>query len=149
MKLIAETAWHHDGDIGFFEILLDNILLSSADIVKLHILLDIDRYIDKTHPAYSFLDERVFNKDQWKSILNKVASSSKELMLLLNDYESVDLAAEFQPSLVEVHSVALNNLNLLKHIVKYWTKIFRLFWVLVDPHFMKLKMLSLSLKIEK
>lgn len=116
MKLIAETAWHHDGDIGFFEILLDNILLSSADIVKLHILLDIDRYIDKTHPAYSFLDERVFNKDQWKSILNKVASSSKELMLLLNDYESVDLAAEFQPSLVEVHSVALNNLNLLKHI---------------------------------
>ena len=43
IKLIAETAWHHDGDFVFMERLVANILeKSKLDILKMHITLDFD-----------------------------------------------------------------------------------------------------------
>ena len=44
-KLIAETAWHHEGDYDFMKNLVTSICkLSKADIVKFHITLDLDEY---------------------------------------------------------------------------------------------------------
>ena len=46
IKLIAETAWHHDGDYVFMEKLINDILNKSmADIIKMHITLDFDEFI--------------------------------------------------------------------------------------------------------
>lgn len=114
MKLIAETAFHHDGDFEFASNLIDNIVQSSADVIKIHILLDLDKYMDNTHSAYEFLKERTFTKAQWSILLDKIKQSSKELMVLLNDVDAVELVADFDPALIEVHSVALNNSKLLK-----------------------------------
>lgn len=116
MKLIAETAWHHDGDFDFFSNLIEKILESSADVIKLHILLDLDKYMDNTHLGYEFSKARLFSKDQWSEVLSRVKSSDKELMALINDTDALDLVAKHEPNLVEVHSVALNNYELLKKI---------------------------------
>lgn len=116
MKLIAETAFHHDGDYEFLNNLVEEILESEADIIKLHLLIDLDKYMHKSHAAYDYLAERIFSVEKWKSALDKVSSSSKELMLLLNDMDAVDLAIGYNPKFVEVHSVALNNFELLKYI---------------------------------
>ena len=54
MKLIAETAWHHEGDYEFMKNLVTEISSKTeADIVKLHITLDFDEYMDSSHDAYS------------------------------------------------------------------------------------------------
>ncbi|MDY6531274.1 N-acetylneuraminate synthase family protein [Acinetobacter faecalis] len=118
MKLIAETAWHHDGDFVFYSNLIDHILRSSVDVIKLHILVDLDKYMDIHHSAYEFLKERMFSKAQWIEILEKISISGKELMVLVNDTDAVDLVAAYNPLLVEVHSVALNNPHLLNKIDK-------------------------------
>ena len=56
MKLIAETAWHHEGDYKFMKNLVTEISTKTkADIVKMHITLDFEEYMDPSHEAYSLL----------------------------------------------------------------------------------------------
>ena len=39
IKLIAETAWHHDGDFIFMRKLVDDIINNAKlDILKMHII---------------------------------------------------------------------------------------------------------------
>ena len=56
-KIIAETAWHHEGDFTFMKNLVTKICKESdVDIVKFHITLDLDEYMNKDHDAYNFLN---------------------------------------------------------------------------------------------
>ena len=108
-KLIAETAWHHEGDFPFMKNLVTKICYeSAADIVKMHITLDLDEYMSSEHSAYELLKSWMFSAEQWAELITIVQSSGKELMLLLNDTKAVDFAREFTPHFVEIHSVCLN-----------------------------------------
>lgn len=108
-KLIAETAWHHEGDYAFMKNLVTSICkLSKADIVKFHITLDLDEYMSKDHEAYTTLNSWMFSAEQWAELIDIVRSNDKELMLLLNDVKAIEFAKKFSPELIEIHSVCLN-----------------------------------------
>ncbi|MCF8298088.1 MAG: N-acetylneuraminate synthase family protein [Saprospiraceae bacterium] len=114
IKTIADTAWHHDGDIDFMEKLVEEIICQSeTDIIKLHITLNIDEYMLPDHSGYQFLKGRMFNKEQWTKIIEEINCSEKALMLLCNDTEAIEFGMQFEPSLVELHSVCLDDIHLL------------------------------------
>ena len=127
MKLIAETAWHHEGDFSFMKNLISQITTkTSADIVKMHITLDFDEYMDPSHEAYQKLKPMIFNKSQWKELIEIVKDGNKEIMLLLNDKKAIEFGLSFNPEYVEIHSVCLNDifmLEKLKNNIKKSTKI--------------------------
>jgi len=109
MKLIAETAWHHEGDFPFMTNLVTEICdKSEAAIVKMHITLDFDEYMSRDHDSYELLKSWLFTAEQWEKLIHIVRKSGKELMLLLNDTSAIDFASQFSPELVELHSVCLN-----------------------------------------
>ena len=117
MKLIAETAWHHDGDFIFFKKLVTEIVTKlKPDFIKFHISLDIAEYMHHDHQAYTWLKERMFSISQWTEIFEIVADNGKQLMLLFNDKKAIDFGIKYQPELVEIHSVCLNDINLLYHL---------------------------------
>ncbi len=117
MKLIAETAWHHDGDFDFFRKLVEEISKkTNTDYIKFHITLDVDEYMHTDHPGYSWAKERVFTVKQWDEIFNLVLDNNKKLMLLFNDKLAIDFGMKYNPELVEIHSVCLNDINLLNHL---------------------------------
>lgn len=119
MKLIAETAWHHDGNYEFFKNLVSDISQKTeADYVKLHISLDLDEYIHSDHPGYNWMGERMFCEDEWDEIFNIILSNNKKLMLLFNDKKAIDFGMKYNPELVELHSVCLNDRALLEHLKK-------------------------------
>jgi len=61
MKLIAETAWHHDGNFDFFRNLVKEITKNTqTDYIKFHITLNLDEYMHTDHPAYQWAKERIF-----------------------------------------------------------------------------------------
>ena len=66
MKLIAETAWHHEGDVNFLFDLAKAIENSSADIAKYHITLDIEEYIDNSHAFYDKCYQWKIDKARWR-----------------------------------------------------------------------------------
>jgi len=114
MKLIAETAWHHDGDFEFQKKLITDIAVkSNADIIKMHISLDPHEYLAPDFPSYSIAKTKLFSEWQWTELVNIIRSNGKELMLLLNDSKAVNLAIKLKPEIVEIHSVAINDFNLL------------------------------------
>ena len=70
MKLIAETAWHHDGDFDFMLKLIDRLVNETkTDLIKLHLTLDLDEYMMKDHLGYDFLKKRLFSEKQWEMII--------------------------------------------------------------------------------
>ena len=122
MKLIAETAWHHEGDYEFMtDLVLSICNKTDADIVKMHITLDYDEYMDHDHSLYSLVKTWLFSEDQWLSLIKIVKDSGKELMLLLNDSRAIEFGFSQSPDYVEIHSVCLNDLYLLDALKKNLT----------------------------
>ena len=119
MKLIAETAWHHEGNFLFMKKLVTQIVnKSNADIVKMHITLDFDEYMDSKHELYEKLKPMLFNKNQWHELISIVKGSGKELMLLANDTAAIEFVSKYKPEYIELHSLWLNVPNLQNKILK-------------------------------
>lgn len=117
MKLIAETAWHHQGDFRFMEKLVSDIVHTTrADLIKLHITLCLEEYMAKDHAGFRDIKKWIFNENQWDEIIQSVNSSNKELMLLFNDTRAVEFGMQFNPAVVEIHSVCLNDIHLLSSL---------------------------------
>jgi len=109
MKLIAETAWHHEGDFLFMKNLVSEIAnKSNADIIKMHVTLDFDEYMDSKHALYKKLKSMLFTKDQWQELISIVRESKKELMLIANDTAAIEFVSHQKPELIELHSTCLN-----------------------------------------
>lgn len=113
MKIIAETAAHHEGDYRFIETLVDKIAQSRASIAKLHVTLSIDEYMTEDHSVYKLLQTWMFDEQQWQHLISHLRSHKKELMLLTNDTKAVEFAKKAGADYLEIHSVALNDLRLL------------------------------------
>tara|TARA_Y100000816_G_C26105280_1_gene587100 strand:+ start:2117 stop:3115 length:999 start_codon:yes stop_codon:yes gene_type:complete len=121
--LIAETAWHHEGDFDFMAKLVDKICISTnADIVKFHITLDLEEYMSKKHSSFKQLQSWMFTKKQWTKLIQKVKKSKKKIMLLLNDVKAIEFASKMSPDYVELHSVCLNVPRLMQPIKKLISK---------------------------
>lgn len=116
INVIAETAWHHEGDVKFLDALLDSLLSTNVDYIKFHLTLDIDEYMDSNHPAYSKLKEWMFTENNWKGFIQKVINGKKTPLFLLNDKASVDLVKLYEPEIIEIHSVCLNDFHLLNKV---------------------------------
>ena len=67
----------------------------------------------KDHPAYEWAKDRIFTQEDWKEIFDLTKKHGKKLMLLFNDKRSIEYGMQFNPELVEIHSVCLNDINLL------------------------------------
>jgi N,N'-diacetyllegionaminate synthase len=119
MKLIAETAWHHEGSYEFMKNLVTEISTKTeADIVKMHITLDFEEYMDPSHDGYSLLKPWLFKKDQWYELIEIVRNNDKQVMLLLNDVEAIKFGLKLSPEYVEIHSVCLNDVFMLDELKK-------------------------------
>jgi len=117
MKLIAETAFHHQGDFGFQKKLVQAIIDESlADVIKFHLMIDRDEYILPDHDLYLQIQDWIFDKGQWTEVIERIKASPKELMLLFNDTAAVEFGMPFDPPLVEIHSVCLNDIVLLESL---------------------------------
>jgi sialic acid synthase SpsE len=116
IKLIGETAWHHEGDYQYFNDLIDRLIKSPVDIIKIHITVDFNEYMSQDHEHYQLLKKYLLSTDEWTYILSKIKNSDKELMVLVNDKKAIDLAKKFDPKYYEIHAVCLNDIHLLNHL---------------------------------
>lgn len=123
LYFIAETAFHHEGDVKFLENLVKDLLDLNVNAIKFHLLLDIDDYIIKDHPAVEILRKISLSKDQWLNLFESLQNLNVELVLLCNDLESIRFVNEIQDkykiSAIELHSTGLNDLFLLEESLKF------------------------------
>ena len=109
MNLIAETAWHHEGNFLFTKKLVSQIVnTSNADILKMRITLNFYEYMDLKNGLYEKLKPILFDKNQWYELISIVKESGKELMLLANDSAAIKYVSKYKPEYIELHSIWLN-----------------------------------------
>ena len=116
IKLIAETAWHHEGDFNFFCNLNSSLINSKGEIIKYHLTLDLDEYMDSQYELYSTLRQRLLSRNQWDEIITQTLESGKEILYLVNDTSAVDYITKYHPAMLEIHSVCLNDIHLIKAV---------------------------------
>ena len=115
ISLIAETAWHHQGDYEFMSDLVTELCERSfADVIKFHVTLDLDEYIDRDHQLYATLKSWTLTEQQWADLVDVVRRHQRQLMLLVNDSVAIEFSSQVQPEFVELHSACVNNLFLLE-----------------------------------
>ncbi|EJL74901.1 N-acetylneuraminate synthase family protein [Chryseobacterium populi] len=120
---IAETAFHHEGNINFLENLIDDIAKLDIDAIKFHLLLDLEDYIVENHPAKEVLKKISLDQENWLNIFERVKTLGKEIVLLCNDLKSLKFANQIQDSFpiigIELHSTGLNDLFLLEESIQF------------------------------
>lgn len=119
MKIIAETAWHHEGNFDFMKNLITEILnKTNADIIKMHITLNLEEYMSPDHKNYKLQKPMLFSKTQWQELIEIVRNKNKEIMLLMNDTDAIEFGLSFNPEYAEIHSVCLNDIFMLQKLKK-------------------------------
>ena len=114
MKLIAETAWHHEGDIAFFCDLVDTLVEKGRqDLIKFHLTLDLDAYMARSHPLYETLAAWMLGESAHAELIERATRDGRRVMLLYNDVRAVEFGQQYDPPLVEVHALEVGNLHLL------------------------------------
>lgn len=120
---IAETAFHHEGDVQFLLNLINDLNHLDFNAFKFHLLLDLKDYIVNDHTANSVLENIQITKKDWLKVFQNVKKLNKEIVLLCNDLESLKFAnslqLEFPISAIELHSTGLNDIYLLEECINF------------------------------
>ncbi len=121
--LIAETAFHHEGDTIFLHDLIDEILKTKADAIKFHLLFDLNDYMISNHEAIGTLKNLLIEQKEWDTILKKLKNSGKDIIFLCNDVESLKWVNKIQYDNpiagIELHATGLNDVFLMQEALKF------------------------------
>lgn len=118
ISVIAETAWHHEGDYDFMHTLVSLLAQKTkCDFIKFHVTLDLDLYMAPDHPGYSTIKTWMLSPEQWKPLIELAQAYHKQQMFLVNEVKALEMVLPYKPRLIELHSVSLTDLDLL-HAVR-------------------------------
>src|SRR5690554_6422990 len=120
---IAETAFHHEGNIDFLKDLVSQLVKLDIQAVKLHLLLDVDDYMVSNHSAIQIIRDISISKNDWQNMFQNVKDANKDIVALTNDLASLkyinQIQDDFPIAAIELHSTGLNDLFLLKEAVHF------------------------------
>lgn len=120
---IAETAFHHEGDINFLNNLVDELIKLDVQAIKFHLLFDLDDYIVHNHQAMDVLKKISIPQQYWNSVFEKVKSAGKQIIALTNDIVALQyinsIQNDFPFAAVELHASGLNDIFLLKESLRF------------------------------
>ncbi len=116
--IIAETAWHHQGDMDFLKQITDEVAEIGVNAIKFHILLNQENLFVKGHPLAEFVP---FEESEWESILRYAYEKELKVITLCNVIESIEFAIRNEKFVdsIEIHSIALNDYFLLEAAAKF------------------------------
>jgi N,N'-diacetyllegionaminate synthase len=119
--IIAETAYNHEGDIGYLHRMIDEISSLKLNAVKFHLLLNLDSYMKKTHPLYNTVKQWMFSEKQWDEILNRAVSNNLDIVALCDDVESIQYLRRTKKKIhaLELHATSINDHFMLMEAARF------------------------------
>lgn len=109
--IIAETAYNHEGDIKYLSQMIEEIASLRLNAVKFHLLLNIDRYMNKKHPLYQKVKQWIFTENQWNDIIAHANKKNLDIVALCDDVESITYLVKRKKKIaaLELHATSLND----------------------------------------
>jgi sialic acid synthase SpsE len=116
-KLIAETAFTHEGDLDY---LLEQIRLAQsigAEYVKFQVLIDIDSVYSDSTDIYRDMKSKMLSPQNWIHAMRFAQEIGLKTLILPIDYKALELAINTEyTNAIEIHSICLNDVLFLDQI---------------------------------
>lgn len=119
--LIAETAYHHQGELQYLYRMIDDISDLRLKAIKFHLLLNTQSYMTKTHPLFKELQKWLFTKNEWQKLIDYSYKKKLEVIALCDDVESIEflLKNKIRVAGIELHASCMNDYFMMKKLLKY------------------------------
>ena len=115
MKIIAESAYNHQGNLEYLKDLALASKNASADYFTVQVM-NVDEFCTKQYSKYKLYKETEFSKDQWIKLFEYCKTINLEVIPCTLEKASFDLAYDYGYRLVKIHGTDLTNFHLLQHI---------------------------------
>src|SRR5687768_7886587 len=116
--IYAETAFHHEGDLGFLFGLVAAAKEAGVSGVKFQGLLRLDQFASSFHKSYATLEKWLFSRAQWLQVIGQAQQAGLDVIWMPLDHEAVALVKDFPkpPRYLEIHSVSFYDRRLLEAV---------------------------------
>lgn len=122
-KLIAETAFTHEGDLDY---LLEQIRIAKSvdvDYIKFQVLIDIDSVYSDSTDIYRDMKSKMLSPENWIYAMSFAQKIGLKTLILPIDYKALELAINTEyTDAIEIHSICLNDVLFLNQINNSETK---------------------------
>lgn len=111
--LIAETAFHHEGDKNYLKMLVDAAVSAGSDSIKFQVLVDLNEFMSSKHSAYEIAKNWVLTKIEWYEVFDYAVSKELEIVAMPLDTQAFELIKRYDIKYLEIHSVSFMDSKLL------------------------------------
>lgn len=115
--IIGETAFHHEGDKDFLKKLIDAAEQARLEVIKFHLLFDLDDYMVKDHQARETLAKICISESDWNDLIKYLQGKNLKVIFLCNDVKSMNWvqSLDFENIIgIEIHATGINDIFLLE-----------------------------------
>lgn len=118
IRIIAETAFSHEGNPDYLFKQIDAAVTGQADIVKFQILSNLDSYYSSNHPAREIAGKWIISSSAWEKAIKYANSKGLLVLVLPLDLEAVSFIEinKLPVDYYEIHSVNFLEFPLLDTI---------------------------------
>lgn len=115
MKVIAESAFNHNGNLDYLLNLASVAKESGADIFTVQVM-NVDAFCTNDYVKYKLYKETEFSDKQWREVFDYCASIGIPVIPCVLDEKAFDLVYDYGFRLVKLHATDITNEPFLKYI---------------------------------
>tara|TARA_Y100001933_G_scaffold264082_1_gene328222 strand:+ start:62929 stop:64596 length:1668 start_codon:yes stop_codon:yes gene_type:complete len=117
LKIIAESAFNHNGDLDYLIALSNTAKETGADYFTVQIM-DVPSFCVKEYSKYDIYIENSFTFSQWDQLIDHCKTIDLELIPCVLDIKSLDYCIGKGFGLIKIHATDITNKPLLDKIVQ-------------------------------
>jgi N,N'-diacetyllegionaminate synthase len=118
-KIIAETAFSHQGDFDYLMRSVKAAAEADADIIKFQVLTDLTGFLVTPHQSFDKLQSWLFTIEQWQEVVSSAKGFGLDILILPVTVKSLEDCTQTFGSLIdffEIHSTCMHDQRLLAMI---------------------------------
>lgn len=115
MKIIAESAYNHQGDFEYLKQLAVAAKKSNTDYFTVQ-MMNVDSFCTKDYSKYKLYKDTEFSESQWIEIFNYCKSIEIDVIPCTLEEKSFDIAYNYGYRLFKIHGTDLINKKFLEYI---------------------------------
>jgi len=115
MKIIAETAFNHNGDIEYLMELVEKANSTGADYVTVQVM-DTESFCVKDYERYDIYINTEISKNHWKMLFDLCKEKKIKLIPCVLEESSFELCYNYGFRLFKIHATDITNKSFLEKI---------------------------------
>ena len=117
MKIIAESAFNHNGSLKYLKDLALEAKSSGADFFTVQVM-DVPAFCVEEYSKYDIYKENTLSFSEWKDFFEYAKNISLELIPCVLDIPSLQLCYENGYNFLKIHATDITNVPLLEELVE-------------------------------